>query len=157
VSLDSSSGSVCDACACAKAHQFSYSVSSSRSSVPLELIFSYVWGPAIDSFSRKKYYVSFINDYSKFTWIYLLRSKSEVLKYFLEFQRLVERRFDRKIITVQSDWGGEYEKLNSFFVTLASLIKFLAPTPINRTVLLSASIVTLWRWVSLFLPMPLKY
>jgi hypothetical protein len=157
VSLDSSSGSVCDACACAKAHQFSYSVSSSRSSVPLELIFSDVWGPAIDSFGRKKYYVSFINDYSKFTWIYLLRSKSEVLKYFLEFQCLVERRFDRKIITVQSDWGGEYEKLNSFFVTLASLIRFLAPTPINRTVLLSASIVTLWRWVSLFLPMPLKY
>jgi hypothetical protein len=45
----------------------------------------------------------------------LLRSKSEVFKYFIEFQRLVERQFDRKIITVQFDWGEEYEKLNSFF------------------------------------------
>jgi hypothetical protein len=80
-----SSESVCDACVCAKAHQLPYSVSSSRSSAPLELIFSDIWGHAIDSFGRKKYYVNFIDDYSKFTWLYLLRSKSEVLKYFLKF------------------------------------------------------------------------
>jgi histone deacetylase 1/2 len=58
----------------------------------------------------KKYYVSFIDDYSKFTWIYLLRYKSEVFKYFQEFQTLVERLFNRKILAMQSDWGGEYEK-----------------------------------------------
>ena len=34
---------------------------------------------------------------------------------FHNFQALVERKFDSKIIAVQSDWGGEYEKLNSFF------------------------------------------
>jgi hypothetical protein len=62
-----SSRLVCDACACAKAHQLPYSVSSSRSSVPLGLIFFIVWGLAIDSFDHKKYYVSFIDDYSKFT------------------------------------------------------------------------------------------
>jgi hypothetical protein len=45
----------------------------------------------------------------------LLRHKSEVYKYFLEFQGLVERMFNRKIISVHSDWGGEYEPLNSFF------------------------------------------
>jgi IS30 family transposase len=59
--------------------------------------------------------VSFIDDYSKFTWIYLLRCKSEVFQYFLEFQALVEHQFNHKIITVQSDWGGGYERLNSFF------------------------------------------
>ena len=59
--------------------------------------------------------VSFIDDYSKFTWIYLLKYKSEVFSVFQEFQKLVERYFNRKILTVQSDWGGEYEKLNSFF------------------------------------------
>jgi hypothetical protein len=66
-SLDVSSGSVCDACACAKAHQLPYFLSSSSSSAPLELIFSDVWGTAIDSFGRKKYYVSFIDDCNKFT------------------------------------------------------------------------------------------
>jgi hypothetical protein len=112
--FDMSSGSICDVCACAKAHQLTYSLSSNRSSATLQLIFLDVWGPPIDSFGQK-YYVSFIDDYNKFTWIFLLHAKSEVFKYFLEFQRLVEQQFDRKIIAVQSDWGEEYEKLNLFF------------------------------------------
>jgi hypothetical protein len=58
--------------------------------------------------------VSFIDDYSKFTWIYLLYHKSEVSKYFLEFQKLIERMLDQKIIAIQSDLAWEYEKLNSF-------------------------------------------
>jgi hypothetical protein len=50
-----------------------------------------------------------------------------VFKYFLEFQRLVEHRLDRKIIIVQSNWGEEYERLNSFSATLASPIRSIAP------------------------------
>jgi hypothetical protein len=34
---------------------------------------------------------------------------------FLEFQHLVERLFDKKILPVQTDWGGEYHKLHTFF------------------------------------------
>jgi hypothetical protein len=83
--LDIFSQSMCDACACAKAHQLSYPVPSSCFSAPLELVFLDVWGPAIDSFGHKQYYVSFIDDYRKFTWIYLLHHKYEVSKYFLEF------------------------------------------------------------------------
>jgi IS30 family transposase len=59
--------------------------------------------------------VSFIDDFSKFTWIYLLKQKSEVFQRFREFQNLVERLFDRRILAVPTDWGGEYQKLNSFF------------------------------------------
>jgi histone deacetylase 1/2 len=59
--------------------------------------------------------VSFIDDYSKFTWIYLLKKKSDVFQKFHDFQHHVERLFDRKIIAMQTDWGGEYQKLNSFF------------------------------------------
>jgi histone deacetylase 1/2 len=58
---------------------------------------------------------SFIDDYSKYTWIYLLRQKSEVFRCFNEFQNMVERQFNCKIRAVQSDWGGEYKALNSFF------------------------------------------
>jgi hypothetical protein len=93
----------------------SYPISSSRSSAPLELVFSNVWGPVLNSVGNKTYYVSFIDDFSKFTWIYLLKFKSEVFQRFQEFQKMVERIFDKNIITVQTDWGGEYEKLNSFF------------------------------------------
>lgn len=112
---EASSDSVCDACQQAKSHQLPYPKSSSVSSFPLQLVFSDVWGPAPESVGRNKFYVSFIDDYSKFTWIYLLRHKSEVFQRFHDFQNLVERLFDRKIIAMQTDWGGEYERLNSFF------------------------------------------
>lgn len=112
------SESVCDACLKAKAHQLPYHVSLSRSLAPLELIHSDVWGPAINFFGGYEYYVTFIDDYSKFTWLYLLRTKSEVFKYFQEFQLMVERKFNRKILCFQSDWGGEFVRPNSFFKNL---------------------------------------
>lgn len=74
-----------------------------------------MWGPAPSSVGRHTYYVSFIDDYSKFSWIHLLKKRSDVFQVFKNFQALVERKFDSKILVVQSDWGGEYEKLNSFF------------------------------------------
>ena len=85
------------------------------SKAPLELIFSDVWGPAPTSVGRNNYYVSFIDDFSKFTWLYLLRKKSDVFQKFRDFQQHVERLFNKKILAMQSDWGGEYQKLNSFF------------------------------------------
>jgi hypothetical protein len=48
-------------------------------------------------------------------WIYLLKKKSDVFQVFHNYQHLVERQFGTKILALQSDWGGEYEKLNSFF------------------------------------------
>jgi hypothetical protein len=57
---------------------------------PLELTYSNVWGPALESVGRYKYYISFTDDYSKFTWIYLLKFKSEVIQKFHEFQSLVD-------------------------------------------------------------------
>ena len=107
--------SICDACQQGKSHQLPYPISTSVSTVPLQLVFSDVWGPAAESVGRKQYYVSFVDDFSKFTWIYLLKHKYEVFQVFCDFQKLVERQFDRKIIAMQTDWGGEYEKLNSFF------------------------------------------
>ncbi len=112
---DLSSESVCNACQQAKSHQLPFPISSSVSKHPLELVFSDVWGPAPESVGRKKYYVSFIDDFSKFTWIYLIQHKSQVFDKFQEFQVMVERQFDRKILAMQTDWGGEYQSLNSFF------------------------------------------
>jgi hypothetical protein len=45
-------------------------------------------------------------------------STADVFQKFHEFQNLVERMFNRKIIAIQNDWGGEYEKLNSFFTKI---------------------------------------
>ena len=85
--------------------------------MPLELIHSDVWGPAVASSGGFKYYVSFVDDYSRFCWIYLLKHKSDVEHVFYAFQAHVERLLDTKIKAVQSDWGGEYHKLHRYFQT----------------------------------------
>jgi hypothetical protein len=97
---------MCNACQQAKSHQLTYPISTSQSRAPLELIFSDVWGPTYDSINKNKYYVSFIDDLSKFTWIYLLKHKSDVLKKFQDFQNLVERLFDHKILAMSGGGGG---------------------------------------------------
>jgi histone deacetylase 1/2 len=106
---------ICDACQQGKSHQLLFVSSSRVVTTPLELVFSDVWGPAQTSVSGHKYYVSFIDAYSRFTWLYLLQSKADVFHVFLQFQLHVERLLQHKIIHVQSDWGGEYRNLNSFF------------------------------------------
>jgi histone deacetylase 1/2 len=92
-----------------------YPKSNSVSSKPFELVFYDVWGLTPTSVGRHNYYVSFIYYFGKFTWIYMLRHKSEVFSCFKDFQIMVERQFNHKLLAVQSDWRGEYQSLNSFF------------------------------------------
>ena len=49
--------------------------------------------------------VSFIDDYSRKTWIYFLKVKSEVFEKFKEFKALIENISDKRIKTLQSDNG----------------------------------------------------
>jgi hypothetical protein len=59
----------------------------------LELVHSDVFGPvSVPSLGGSLYYVSFIDDFSRKTWIYFLRKKSKVFKKFKEFKSLVENQ-----------------------------------------------------------------
>ena len=124
------------------------------SRAPLELVFSDVWGPAPTSVGKNNFYVSFIDDYSKFTWIYLLRHKSDAFQRFHDFQNIVERMFDRKIVAMQTNWGGEYQKLNSFSNALAFHTMSLARMHINKMAQPNASIGILLELVFRFLLTP---
>jgi hypothetical protein len=108
---------VCKGCAHGKNIKNPFPESDSKTKRILELIHSDVCGllPST-SLSGYVYYVSFIDDYSRKTWVYFLKSKDEVLKNFKEFKALVENLFERKIKTLRSDNGGEYtsNELGSF-------------------------------------------
>jgi len=83
------------------------------------------------SLSGYVYYVSFIDDYSRKTWVYFLKSKDEVLGKFKEFKALVENLSERKIKTLRSDNGGEYtsNEFGIFFIDVE--IKRELATPYN--------------------------
>jgi hypothetical protein len=74
-----------------------FSLSSHVINNPLELIYSDVWGPAQTSVSGHNYYVSFVDAYSHFTWLYLIKRKSDVFDVFIQFQAHVERLLKHKI------------------------------------------------------------
>jgi hypothetical protein len=54
------------------------------------------------------YYVSFIDDFSRKTWIYFLRNKSEVFDRFKEFKALVENQKEKRIKVLRTDNGGDF-------------------------------------------------
>ena len=54
------------------------------------------------------YYVTFINDFSRNTWIYFLRKKSKVFDRFKDFKALVENQTEKKIKVLRTDNGGEF-------------------------------------------------
>ncbi|XP_059068777.1 uncharacterized protein LOC131859222 [Cryptomeria japonica] len=62
---------------------------------------------------RHDYYVTFIDDLSKKTWIYFMKNKDEVFSRFKEFKALMENQIERKIKILRFDNGGEYT-LNDF-------------------------------------------
>jgi hypothetical protein len=76
----------------------------------LELIHSNVCGPMpSSSISGYVYNVSFIEDYSRKTWLYFSKSKDEVFSKFKEFKALIENLSERKIKILGSDNGEEYK------------------------------------------------
>ena len=55
-----------------------------------------------------KYFISFIDDYSRYMYIYLLHNKNEVLGAFKVFKAEVEKQCGKQIKIVRTDRGGEY-------------------------------------------------
>ncbi|KAG8484431.1 hypothetical protein CXB51_022868 [Gossypium anomalum] len=104
--------SVCSACQIGKAHKLPFSPSQTVYSTPFELVVSDVWGPSHIKSNGFLYYVTFVDMHSRYTWIYFLKSKAEVLQCFLQFKQMVSVQFGCTIKSLQSDWGGEYQSLS---------------------------------------------
>ena len=66
----------------------------------LEIIHSDVCGPmSSNSLSGYAYYVSFIDDFSRKTWVYFMKNKDEVFSKFKEFKALIKNHTEKKIKT----------------------------------------------------------
>lgn len=91
----------CVACCLGKSHRLPSSLSETTYSTPLELIYCDLWGPApMQSSMGYKYYVSFIDAYSKYTWVYFLDAKSDTLTIFKQFKALAELQLNAKIKSI---------------------------------------------------------
>eukprot|EP00253_Pinus_taeda_P028506 PITA_28506 len=106
---------VCSGCVLGKHHRDSFDKRASwHASAPLQLVHSDLCGPLpVASFSGCKYFLTFIDDFSRRTWVYFLKLKSEVFDTFLAFKAFVEKPSGHQILKLRTDNGGEYVK-NTF-------------------------------------------
>lgn len=80
-----------------------------HSSKILELVHSNVCGSfRVNSLGGSRYFVTFIDDFSRKMWIYFITNKSQVLMKFQHFVHLVETSTGKVVRTLRTDNGGEY-------------------------------------------------
>ena len=73
-------------------------------------IHSDLWGKApVESRGGKKYYVTFIDDKTRLTHLYLLKTKDETAKVYKQYEAWVETQMGAKIKVLNTDRGGEYQ------------------------------------------------
>jgi hypothetical protein len=113
-----SRATVCEGCIMGKHTRESFKQqSSSRSTEILQLVHTDVGEANVPSWSGKVYYVTFIDDYSRRVWVYVINKKSDVSDMFIKWKTLVENQTQNTIKALRSDRGGEYinKKLQGVF------------------------------------------
>ena len=99
----------CESCLEGKMTKRSFGAKGNRAEDLLEIVHTDVCGPMnVKAQGGYEYYVSFIDDYSRFGYVYLMHRKSETFDKFKEFRAEVEKQLGKSIKTLRSDRGGEY-------------------------------------------------
>ena len=96
----------CSSCCLGKSHRLSSTASTTIYSAPLELVFADLWGPAAyESSCGFTYFLTCVDAFSRFTWIFLLKKKSETFSAFVQFKTMAELQFNASLKSVQTDGG----------------------------------------------------
>jgi len=102
---------MCSICIEAKQVKKPFNTERERATRPLQLIHTDLCGP-IDpaTYDNKRYFLTFLDDYTHFVHVYLLKHKSEVEVHVKQYVNEVEAKFNLKVHKLRSDNGGEYSR-----------------------------------------------
>jgi IS30 family transposase len=77
-----------------------------------------LWGPfSVSTTQGHKYFLTTVDDFSRFTWIVLLKGKHEATLKIQEFITSVEVQFESTVKTLRSDNGPEFLSLSAFYAS----------------------------------------
>ena len=93
----------CESCQLGKHIRSSFPSSvSQRASCPFALVHSNIWGPSrIKCNLGFQYFVTFIDDYSRCTWVFLMKNSSELFSIFQIFYNEIKNQFEISIRILQ--------------------------------------------------------
>ncbi|XP_059315208.1 retrovirus-related Pol polyprotein from transposon RE1 isoform X2 [Lycium ferocissimum] len=99
----------CTVCPLAKQTKLAFPLSSHVSHAAFELIHCDIWGPyRVPTHSNKRYFVTIVDDYSRYTWIFLITCKSDTVVVLRQFFTQVKNIFSTSVKTLRTDNGGEF-------------------------------------------------
>jgi hypothetical protein len=109
-SITVDSNNCCTICPLAKQHRLPFPVSHSLSNKIFDLLHCDIWGPfTTDSLHGVKYFLTIVDDYSRFTWVHLMVNKSQTRNLLVSFITQVETQFSTKVKILRSDNGLEFQ------------------------------------------------
>ncbi|CAA7032723.1 unnamed protein product [Microthlaspi erraticum] len=105
----------CAICHLAKQKHLPFASSNNISANAFDLVHIDTWGPfSVTTVEGYIYFLTIVDDHSRVTWVYLMRSKDEVLRIFPEFLKMVETQYKVVVKGVRSDNAPEL-KFNELF------------------------------------------
>jgi hypothetical protein len=102
-------GSKCHACVQSKQTRKPHKATEPRNLAPLELVHSDLCEMnGVLTKGGKRYFMTFIDDCTRFCYVYLLKTKDEALNFLKAYKAEAENQLERKIKRLRSDRGGKY-------------------------------------------------
>ena len=108
---------ICESCQFAKHRRSSFPNTNHRYSSAFECVHSDVWGPcSISGLPHHKWFILFVDNFSRYTWVYLLKTKSEIPKIIVLFCEMIHNQFRNKFRLIRTDNAKEYfcEAVNKY-------------------------------------------
>ncbi|CAL8163118.1 unnamed protein product [Prunus armeniaca] len=108
----------CETCILAKSHRTVFPLSDNKAAKPFDLVHSDVWGLARVTSNGFRWFVTFIDDCTRLTWVFLLKNIHDVASILPELCTMVSTQFNAQVKVFRTDNGGEYvnNTLASFFL-----------------------------------------
>lgn len=107
----------CSICPLAKQHHLPFPHSEHSSLHAFDIVHCDIWGPnSIISKDGFRFFLTIVDDFSKTTWVYMLKNKSETRTCIVTFCNLIETQFQTKIKILRSDNGSEFQ-MRDFYQT----------------------------------------
>ncbi|KAJ9677635.1 hypothetical protein PVL29_022557 [Vitis rotundifolia] len=100
----------CESCQLGKHTRVSFPKRlNNRAKSPFELVHTDVWGPCRTASTLGfQYFVTFIDDYSRCTWLFLMKNRAELFSIFQKFYAEIQTQFNISIRVLRSDNAREY-------------------------------------------------
>lgn len=98
--------------------------------VILERVHSNVCGSLLTTSTTKhRFYVIFVDDFSRKCWIFFMQKKDQMFLKFYEFKAFAEKDIDKKVKALKSDNGGEYvsNEFNNLYAPEGIRWELIAP------------------------------